>query len=1227
MMVYRNIIGIFMAVLVLATAGTSAVAGPAEDPWLSSAKRLWRGDSRGALEELVETALKEDDAAMLEYGVFMMSEALRYPELIPAGIRACERLLAANGTVARSGDLKARIGMLHGWLSLRNGDTGAAEAMLDKLGYVKDYKVIGPFYPHGAAPFDTARMQKVDINATTLYPGKLHPVRWFDARADRMGMLDIGERNLDTSDVLYFMAVEFTTRAEETRVFHIGKTGHAEIWMDGKPVFKSGTRHRFSHDQYRVKVHCVPGKHRLLLRLGDSHRDGVKFSLRHYALDKIENVKVARDTRAEANASWFPALSGFAARAGKGGTDDAFRAGYLMYAAGLDSEETGEAAVLFQAALGSDAYGRMAHYYLALCRDDEEKRDILLRKAADGDSTALLPLVKIVEGRISNGFLHEAPPLIARVREINPSCPAAAELESLYFTERGWHDEALKRSASLIESGFPSVGRAVRARVLNLRQNHLSAAAEYRILCSLDRYNRTYARALADSLERAGEADGTITALLGAVHLFPCDVDLRRKLAGAVRTFRGRGAALPYLTAALALAPDDGGILFDLGSLYHQTGNASSGLYYMKEALLRNPDNFRMKEYINAIERTPDPLDRFRARDLPEIGDGTGMYPDEAAVVILDECVMNITADGSYEKTVRRVFRINAESAIRDFSTQYILFNPATDRVENVRCTVTRGGEVVESAETYVRSLSDPESRMYYDVQARVLSVPSLARGSVVDLSYRVRSGEARLYRGYIGERIMAGGRYRTLVSNTVISRPDSMRLHVRLKGLANDRLSVTRRGDRRIYRLSLSNLPPYRDEVAMPHQSEIIPSLVVSSHGSWDDAARWYASLMRGRVTMSAEMQKDLARIVGTEDNDLDKMRKIFNHVNSSIRYVGFELGLGGLQPRNADLTYATRMGDCKDLTLVLVSMLRQSGIDARMALVRTRERGELDRSIPFIGQFNHAICYVNLEGGIFLDATAKMAGIRELPTEDRNIQALVIGDKGHAFINTSGRFYHENMDAVITDVTIDAKGGAVFRRTLTKGGAFARAARLDLLDKSEKHRGIASYWNSEYTGTSINGLSVLQGGTERPVAYSYDGHVPSFLSTTGEYAAFPSFIVSSDYYREYGMMKSRVFPVRISGGWTSDTTVRFKIPGGWEIAVLPPGEKRVHSRFLAKFEYAMKGNAEIEVRSIIVFRDSSVDPTEYGEFRDFLLFIHRKENERIIIRSMKDVGSKADR
>ncbi len=1216
---------VFTAMLVLAAVNSFAAAGVAEDIWLPSEKRFWRGDYRGALEEMARAAVRENDPAMIEYGVFRMAETVRYPELVPAGIHACKRLLSENGAVDRNEALRARVRLLQAWLSLRNGDTAAAEEISDGLGFVKDYRVIGPFDSHTATLPDSGPAPGKGDGVGSPVPGKLYPVRWFDARADRMSILDPGERNLDAADVVYFIAADFTTRADETRVFHIGKTGQTQIWIDDKPVFKSVTRHRFAHDQYRVAVRCAPGVHRLLVRLGDSLTDGVKFSLRHVALDDTGS-KSPPGTRPETGVPWFSALRELSARAGEGGPDAAFRAGYLMYAAGLDSEETGEALSLFQSALDSDSYGRVARYYLALSRDDEEKRETLLRQAAEGDRTALLPLVKLAEARIGNGFFHETPPLIKRIRGINPSCPAALELESLYFIERGWYDEALKCATSLIESGFPSSGRAVRARVLNLRRSYRSASDEYGILCDMDRYNRSHVKALADSFERSGENGMAIAALEGGVHLFPCDAELRRKLAGAVRTHGGPRAALPYLTAALALAPDDSGILFDIGTLYYRAGEVDSGLRYMKEALLRNPENFRMKEYIDAIERTPDPLARYRATLVPAILDDAGRYPDEAAVVILDECVMNISADGSYEKTVRRVFQINAESAIRDFSTQYIVFNPATDRVEDVRCTVTRGGEVVESAESYVRSLSDPDSRMYYDVQARVLAVPSLGKGSLVDLSYRVRSGEARLYRGYVGERIMAGGRYRTLLSNIVISRPEGMRLHVRLKGITNDRLSVERQGDRRIYRLALSNVRPYSDEVAMPHQSEIIPSLIVSSHGTWEEAARWYASLMRGRARMSAEMHKDLSGIIGSRDDDPEKMRKIFNHVNSSIRYVGFELGLGGLQPRNADLTYATRMGDCKDLTLVLISMLRKAGIDARMALVRTRERGELDRSIPFIGQFNHAICYVNLAGGVFLDATAKMAGCRELPTEDRNIQALVIDDGGHAFMNTNAGFYHANTDEVITEVKIDAKGGAAFTRKLTKGGAFARSVRLELLDESEKLRGIASYWNSKYTGTSVAGLSVHQAGTEGPVVYSYSGSIPSFLPTAGEYAAISPFIVSSDYYREYGMMKTRVFPVRISGGWTSDTIVRFSIPEGWDVAVLPRAEQRVHSRFVARFDYGIKGSGEIEVRSSFFFRDSSIDPREYDEFRDFLIFIHRKENERILLRSVKDGRSRAD-
>ncbi len=74
-------------------------------------------------------------------------------------------------------------------------------------------------------------------------PGKLYPVRWFDARADRMSILDPG-RETRTRRTSCILSRRILQHAPMNRVFHIGKTGQTQIWIDDKPVFKSVTRHR-----------------------------------------------------------------------------------------------------------------------------------------------------------------------------------------------------------------------------------------------------------------------------------------------------------------------------------------------------------------------------------------------------------------------------------------------------------------------------------------------------------------------------------------------------------------------------------------------------------------------------------------------------------------------------------------------------------------------------------------------------------------------------------------------------------------------------------------------------------------------------------------------------------------------------------------------------------------------------------------------------------------------
>ena len=146
--------------------------------------------------------------------------------------------------------------------------------------------------------------------------------------------------------------------------------------------------------------------------------------------------------------------------------------------------------------------------------------------------------------------------------------------------------------------------------------------------------------------------------------------------------------------------------------------------------------------------------------------------------------------------------------------------------------------------------------------------------------------------------------------------------------------------------------------------------------------------------------MVRDLSAIIRPGDTPRERVRKIFNHVTRRIRYVGFELGIGGIRPRSAGETYESGMGDCKDITLVLVALLRAAGIDARIALVRTADRGRPDMNVPWVGAFNHAICYVNIDGGFFLDGTTNYRATRKCQISAETYQALVMDKQGYRII-----------------------------------------------------------------------------------------------------------------------------------------------------------------------------------------------------------------------------------
>ncbi|HQE60638.1 MAG TPA: transglutaminase-like domain-containing protein, partial [Spirochaetota bacterium] len=294
-------------------------------------------------------------------------------------------------------------------------------------------------------------------------------------------------------------------------------------------------------------------------------------------------------------------------------------------------------------------------------------------------------------------------------------------------------------------------------------------------------------------------------------------------------------------------------------------------------------------------------------------------------------------------------------------------------------------------------------------------------------------------------------------------------------------------------YLFSISGLSPVKPEENSLPYTDRIPSVAFSSFSDWKEFNKWYCDLIDDKTVMNDEMKRkadELTRGVSDEE----KIRRIYEYITKRIRYVGFELGAGSIVPRSTDSVYHSSLGDCKDTALLLSAFYEYCGFDSRLALLRTNNSSHADLDFPYVGAFNHAICYVNYKGGLFLDGTVDRADIYELPDNDRSVSAFIVSKKGHSIKYIDPAVYNKNLDKVTNKVKIFPNGDAEFTRLLYKTGSLALYSRESFDIEKKKRSEIEEYWRNEYAGSSINSFSVAEKSPGKPLQYSYGGFLREF-------------------------------------------------------------------------------------------------------------------------------------
>ena len=216
---------------------------------------------------------------------------------------------------------------------------------------------------------------------------------------------------------------------------------------------------------------------------------------------------------------------------------------------------------------------------------------------------------------------------------------------------------------------------------------------------------------------------------------------------------------------------------------------------------------------------------------------------------------------------------------------------------------------------------------MYSDVHYRVAEAPAGNPGSVVAFEYSVKR---RLWMDkwswYFQEDIPVDEARFTVQLPNGWEYKDSWANHAPEK--------ASQAGPNR-WQWQCRSVAGIPDEKHSPHPAALAGHMEIAffeptgrvNLASWAAIGDWYSTLTSGRRDASPELSAKAHELTSSAATFDAKLRALTGFLQSNVRYVAIEIGIGGYQPHPASEIYRMRYGDCKDKATLLSAMLKSMG------------------------------------------------------------------------------------------------------------------------------------------------------------------------------------------------------------------------------------------------------------------------------------------------------------
>lgn len=424
----------------------------------------------------------------------------------------------------------------------------------------------------------------------------------------------------------------------------------------------------------------------------------------------------------------------------------------------------------------------------------------------------------------------------------------------------------------------------------------------------------------------------------------------------------------------------------------------------------------------------------------------------EGATTLYSVFDHHLTTDKKWIRQQYTSIKINDLDAARDYGRIAIHYNEHYKDFKLEFANVyTKTGQIkpLNTEAVSIRNVNGNQD-FYDDRKEIVFSLPQIEPGSIIEFQVTSRTKNRAIDQvvsdfvvphwiqprvamdGYRADKVKYFSYKRSLPANVTFKTQT-------YAGITN-KAKILKQQDRIVTHYQQRDIPEVAIEAYMPDIDRVRPAIAGSSSSDWSLVSQWFWHKVAPQLVVTEEIQKviDSMKLAATA-SDTEKVQAVYNYMQNNIRYVYAHISNGGYDPHPPSEVLAARFGDCKDQTVLAITLLKALNVEAYPLLIQTPRAGKSDMALVSL-IFDHVIVAIppnDTRPAMYLDTTPDRAlfpgvssylagqpALRAGPESEPAFKFPQVGPRNVTDVDLRYRF-NKNRQIVI-DVDIAYQGAA---------------------------------------------------------------------------------------------------------------------------------------------------------------------------------------------------------